>query len=132
MSHSFVEYRGKNLRVHDAELNAVTCLLVDAARANAEIEESVREHVLKWAGAARTWGPGCIDLDLDAALPTRLAANVFLSLISDARRALAQFGEKIPAEYLNDRLGLSGVASRQSLPAGLAAQVLIDLEKLVS
>ncbi|WP_438015323.1 hypothetical protein WMF18_31215 [Sorangium sp. So ce315] len=132
MAHSFVKYNGANVRVHDADLTAVICLLVDAAQKNVKIDGKVRESVLRWANAARTWGPGCIDFDLDTVLPDRRTVNEFRELIGEARRALALFGEKIPGEYLNDRLGLSGVASRQALPVRLAEQVLSDLEKLLS
>ncbi|WP_437631505.1 hypothetical protein [Sorangium sp. So ce854] len=78
---------------------------MDAAEKKVEIEGKVRENVLRWADAARTWGPGCIDLDLDTMLSNRRAVNDFRRLIGEARRALALFGEKIPGEYLNDNWG---------------------------
>lgn len=130
MAYSFVEYDGRVARVNDADLAAVICLLIDTT-AEVEIGERLREHIRGWADQLQVWGPGCADLKLDSALREVSDRRDFLSVVESAKAKANLFGEAIPGNYLNERLGLDGIMARTSLPVGLVRQVFQQLEEVI-
>ncbi len=114
MAHSILVFQGRHVRLHDVDLSAVLCLLVDCARESQDLDAVLMSHVVSWG--RKYWPSGCIDLDLEALLFKPHLVQDFLSLLERSKESAEQHGEYLNAEYLNERLGLEGLAARPSMP----------------
>lgn len=132
MAHSIIKFCDRRARIHDADLMAVLCLVIDAAVEASRLEPTLRASIHLWQASLRDWGAGCIDLGLDTALSTPSAVNEFVALLGAACRQVTSFGGEVPSNYLNERLQLQGPVARVSLPGPLAWAALASLRELVT
>ena len=87
MAHSFFEYRGRSVRLHDLDI-VIALLLFDAALSRRDgrgAQDHLQGVVREWTSRLDAWGPGCIDLELDTILTGSASADALLGLIGQAQ-----------------------------------------------
>ncbi len=102
MGHSYIDYRGNSVHVHDAEIALV--VYATLAYVNELPHESISDRfkslMKHWSSVIDVSGPGCIDLELDAHLVTETDRLQFIELLSIAeRRMLKQSNEKGEVDF---------------------------------
>jgi|JI9StandDraft_2_1071091.scaffolds.fasta_scaffold126044_2 hypothetical protein len=134
MAHSFFEYRGRSVRLHDLDI-VIALLLFDAALSRRDgrgAQDHLQGVVREWTSRLDAWGPGCIDLELDTILTGSASADALLGLIGQAQEELRMHGDEVPAEYINDRLGPSGNRVLHAVPASSIQRVLEQMASVLA
>jgi hypothetical protein len=100
------------------------------------------ESANSWEREIEGYGPGVIELGLDASLREPIAREAFVSVLSDVRTRLQSFGEWVPLEFLNGLIMFPLLAKTrpeeqvikisQAQPASRLLKVVRDLEELVA
>jgi hypothetical protein len=100
------------------------------------------ESANSWQREIEGYGPGVIELGLDASLRETIAREAFVSVLSDVRTRLQSFGEWVPLEFLNGLIMFPLLAKTrpeeqvikisQAQPASRLLKVVRDLEELVA
>lgn len=102
MATTFVEYKGRSIHVPESILTITGYMLFHEGGANAKApDEAARFERIARDFDDRLIGVGCNDLGLDGLLQGDPAKErEFLGLVRHVRARLSDFGDDIPAEYL--------------------------------
>lgn len=103
MATTFIEYKGRDIRVPERTVTFIGYMLFHEGAMHAQTP-SDKSRFEQMAGDFddRTIGVGCTDLGLDALLhgdPEK--EREFLGLVRIARERFFAFGERIPADYVD-------------------------------
>ena len=132
MAHSFFEYRGRCVRVHDLDIVVALLLFDDVlARSDGDVQGKLRRIVREWIGHLDAWGPGCIDLALDEVLDSVVSAKAMGALIEDAQKELRSHGDEVPSDYINRRLGLVGNRALRSVSVPAMHEALVQMASVL-
>jgi hypothetical protein len=102
MAHSFVEFGGKSVQMHDAEIIATVAYVLNFAASHSDrFPPTEYPSLTVWESVLQAHFSGAIDLELDASLATPQAMERFMELMRDARVSLAAEPEVIEANRLN-------------------------------
>jgi hypothetical protein len=101
---SHIGFQQRGYYVFDADFRALAALLIGERRqlaADVTVRPNV-DRLLEWLEDHLMWaGPGCIEPKLDEFLVTSADVTFLQSLLDRAEARVRNFGELVPAEYLN-------------------------------
>ena len=102
MAHSYIEYNGKDFRVHDLDLIlACTLVINNAVKTNHKILQPMFDE---WVDSISNDGPGCIDLKLDDFLVDDESIQKLNQILELVKTELSGFPDNYPRNKLNESL----------------------------
>jgi len=105
-------------------------ILIRDASGNLTSEASA--HFLSdWRQCLKTYGPGCIHIELDRLVAVEAGAKHILLCLDRAHARIKSFGQNIPGDVLNDRNPAVGVKF-SDFPVPVLENALIRLRSLIS
>ena len=109
MAHSFLEYQGRSLLLHDHDILVVTAVVARVAeRDEAEFPEAVRRGLAWWRLIGDACFPGALEPKLDEYFGDERSARVLVQLLDRATEHLQGFGAVVPGGRLTELLGENG------------------------
>jgi hypothetical protein len=131
MGHSIQMFRNRSAIINDVELVALICIMEDEADARSTMFPTIRPAVMRWCASLAAYGPGLIEMDLDALLSSAQCEREFLSLLSCVEERLRLFGEKVPKSLLY-RCCVPGIKFDSDYDSRFVSEAIAMLKKLVS
>jgi hypothetical protein len=131
MGHSFVEFRDQTQMMHDIEIVTVVHAILDATRKTSgspQLTDNIKALLNSWSTIIDTYGPGCLDIDLNQFVRTDADRDCMLRLIECSRSMIQRFGSTVPGDYLNRIVGAPGVLKFVDRPT---ADVLVAFDKFI-
>jgi hypothetical protein len=133
MGHSFITGRGRQLELHNKEIEVAVSLLWDTARTMRQTNAPEYQAVLDdWLSMVDARSPGLPSIDLDRVLDTRAHTERTLQLFDETVRRLRQQGATIPGDYFNRILGLTGLVVMKDVPVEYALSALNKFRSLIA
>ena len=129
MAHSTQVFRGRAEVFNDLDLMVLFMFLRDSPHASGDDAEALL--FARWEDGLRHYGCGLIRLELDAMFTDGASTQRFASALSEVRKRLSFFGERIPSGLLNARNITPGVVFAD-YPVALLADAALRLENLVA
>jgi hypothetical protein len=131
MGHSFVEFRDQTQMMHDIEIVTVVHAILDATRQTSDfpqLTDNIKALLNSWSTMIDTYGPGCLDIDLNQFLHTDADRDCMFRLIEFSRSKIQCFGPTVPGDYLNRIVDAPGVLQFVDRPT---ADVLVAFDKFI-
>jgi hypothetical protein len=129
MGHSYVEYRRRDLLMHDIEIVTVVSVVLDAVRNGTgvpRVTPNVKRLLESWENLFDAYGPGCLGFSLDEFVRTEEDRMCLRDLFELAANWLGRQGAVVSGEYLDRIVGAPGVLEFQDRPV---ADILVSFEK---
>ncbi|MEO7596090.1 MAG: hypothetical protein ABI134_33080 [Byssovorax sp.] len=109
MGYSIQVFGNRAENFHDLDLIALTGLMSERVQEHPEKFCEVSPIVGGWVRDLAGYGPGAIDLKLDAVISSEPVAKGLETLLSEVADRIVSFGTAIPASFLNARCRAPGV-----------------------
>jgi hypothetical protein len=112
MGHSYVEFRGRDLLMHDIEITTVVSVVVDAIRSatgTPSLTPNVAQLVGSWEQRGDVYGPGSLGFSLDDFVRSDEDRRCLLDLLDFAAKRLEQQGAVVSGSYLDRIVNAPGV-----------------------
>jgi len=144
MTHTIQSYQDRMRFFDDIDLLILMSMMIETIKEpkDENIYACLAESANSWQREIEGYGPGVIELGLDASLREPIAREAFVSVLSDVQTRLQSFGEWVPLEFLNGLIMFPLLAKTrpeeqvikisQAQPASRLLKVVRDLEELVA
>ena len=109
MASSFQTRNNNFKRFNDLDLVALICLFSHEITRRSVEYPTILPAIQRWGRDLSNYGPGTIDLNLDAFPASALADSEFLSAANAIKSFVSQFGETLPAWVLNENCNIRGI-----------------------
>ncbi len=129
MGTSIQMFRGKSVPLNDLDLLVIAGFMIQVVEELRRFE-NLSTTAARWREAIRLYGPGVIDLDLEALLATPEKNEQFQKLLSEVKSRLQAHGEVVPSHVLAKLVQAPGVTFKD-FPVSFAVRAVEQLEELV-
>ena len=109
MAHSIQTLGDRTAVLNDLDLIAIIGLMVDEVKESPDRFPVINRVVLQWAASLRGYGPGTIELNLEAIAGSPEALSELKMLLSSVNDRVRSLGDRVPAPLLNHGLPAPGV-----------------------
>lgn len=130
MAHSIQTVGTEAEIFNDFDLIALICLMADEVRGHPEEFPTIAPLVDEWSASLAAYGPGLIELRLDAIASSARAMDEFSVLLSSVEVRIRRCGT-VPASFLNTRCDAPGIEF-SDYSGDFLLQAVGRLQKLVS
>jgi hypothetical protein len=121
MGHSIQVIGNRAENFHDLDLIALIGLMSEGVQRHPERFREISPFVGEWVRALAGYGPGVIDLDLNAVVSSESVAKELETLLSEVADRIRGLGPAIPASLLNANCRAPGVMFADFPAASLLA-----------
>lgn len=111
MAHSFIEFRDKNILMHDTDIFLVVSLIRKVlGTPHAQVTKGAADLLRHWKVTYDTfYCPGAISLDFDKFIDTKDDIICIMHALLQSMDIIGQFGRTIPGNYLTSLIGVKDV-----------------------
>ena len=109
MANSYVDFRGRFVRVNDQLLTIIVLVMRDVVVSDPALRDRFGGHVDAWCEESLGAPPGLIAFDLSAFEADDGAAGGLATLLAATVAAIRAYGSHVPGQMLNDRTRLERI-----------------------
>ncbi len=130
MAHSYVEFAGNSVHMHDAEIIATIAYILHFASMHIDRFPAAEHPYLRvWSDVLEAHFSGAIDLEIDESLAAPESVERFRALMGEVRASLAAEPDFITGDRLNAMIDYGEDFVFQDRPR---EKMLADFDRLVS